>query len=211
MLAVGLLSQQGKFAGALRSVTLLASGCFGRGSWHGILAPLIRSITGCGFPAGAVCSAVGSLIGTAAALWLVEALFYMPRNMPQECARELMSGCLRFIPAGVVQQFLGSLNSQQGLTSCDGSFSYADPKVLANVHVPVLALNGSWDLFCPAVGGRRTVEMFGSTAKRFVCLGPRQGTSKRHYGHFDVISGTHAADEVYPHIIGWLQQHDAPS
>lgn len=210
MLAVGLLSQQGPFAAALRSVTLLASGCFGRGSWHSILAPLITRLTGYGFPAGLVCAAVGSLVGSAAALWFVEALFYMPCNMPQACARKLMTGCFRYIPVGVIRQFLGSLNSKQGLTSCDSSFRYADPEVLSSVQVPVLGLNGSWDLFCPAVGGRQTVQLFGSEAKQFVCLGPQHGTSKRHYGHFDIVSGKHAAEEVYPHIMGWLQQHDAP-
>lgn len=210
MLAVGLQSQRGKLAGALRSITLLASGCFGSGSWHSVLKPVINSITGYGFPAGAVCWAVSLLSGTAAALLPVEALFYWPCNMPKACARQLMAGCFQFIPAGVVQQFMGSLNTEAGLSAVDGSFCYADPQQLALADVPVLAVSGSWDLFCPPAGARQTVELFGGPHKRFVCVGPTYGTGKRHYGHFDVVCGKNAAREVYPHVFDWLEQHDAP-
>lgn len=210
MLAVGLQSQQPKLAAAIRSITMLASGCFGRGSWHGLLKPLINIITGYGFPAGAVCWAVGLLSGTMAALLPIEALFYWPCNMPQAAARQLMSSCFHFIPAGVIQQFMGSLNTEQGLTAADGTFRYADPQRLSSADVPVLGLNGTWDLFCPADGGRRTVELFGSKHKQFVCIGPTHGTGKRHYGHFDIVSGKDAAQEVFPYVFDWLEQHDAP-
>lgn len=141
MLAVGLLSEQGKYVSALRSVTLLASGCFGQGSWHSILAPLITRITKYGFPAGLVCSAIGSLTGTSMSLWPVEVLFYWPSNMPVRCAKRLMTGCFQFIPVGVIQQFLGSLNSRQGLSSCDNSFRYADPQALKSVQVSWLVFS----------------------------------------------------------------------
>lgn len=210
MLAVGLQSQRGKLAGAIRSITMLASGCFGSGSWHSLLKPVINSITRYGFPAGALLWAASLLTGTAAALLPVEVLFYVPCNMPRPCARQLMAGCFNFIPSGVIQQFMGSLNTEQGLTAVDGSFRYADPQQLQHADVPVLALNGSWDLFCPAAGARRTVELFGSKHKQFMCIGPTYGTGKRHYGHFDIVSGKEAAKEVYPHVFSWLEQHDAP-
>lgn len=122
----------------------------------------------------------------------------------------LLLPSLSLIPAGVIQQFMGSLNTEQGLTAVDGSFRYADPQQLQRVDVPVLALNGTWDLFCPPAGGRKTVEMFGSQHKQFVCIGPSCGTGKRHYGHFDLLSGKRASQEVFPYIFDWLEQHDAP-
>eukprot|EP00879_Flechtneria_rotunda_P009761 GHRR01010211.1.p1 GENE.GHRR01010211.1~~GHRR01010211.1.p1 ORF type:complete len:394 (+),score=117.32 GHRR01010211.1:692-1873(+) len=210
MLAVGLLSQQGRLASAIRSITLVASGCFGRGSWHGVLRPLINHITHYGFPAGIICQGIGAFAGGVAALWALEALFYWPSNMTVAAAKRLMSGCFGYIPVGVIKQFMGSLNTEEGLTSYDGKFRYADPQALRAVDVPVLGLNGTWDLFCPATGGRRTVQMFGSSSKQFVCLGPEYGTSKSHYGHFDIVSGKYAAEEVYPYITSWLESHDAP-
>jgi hypothetical protein len=149
MLAVGLLSQQHALAKALRSVTLLASGCFAQGSWHSVLAPLIRVITRFGFPAGAVTALVGALSGTAAALLPLEALFYWPSNTPPAAARKLMSSCFHYIPVGVIRQFISSINSRHGLAAADGSFLYASPQTLALARVPVQALSGSRDLFCP--------------------------------------------------------------
>lgn len=105
---------------------------------------------------------------------------------------------------------MGSLNSEQGLCSQDHSFKYADPEALQHSQVPVQALNGSWDMFCPAAGGRKTVDLIGSKQKRFVCLGPWQRTTRHRYGHFDIMCGHDVHAEVFPYITDWLQQHDAP-
>jgi pimeloyl-ACP methyl ester carboxylesterase len=208
MLAVGLHSQQHPLAGALRSITLLASGCFGAGSWHHALRPLISVLTRCGFPAGVVAATIGALSGTAAALRPLEALFYWPCNTPPAAARKLMSDGFHFIPVGVIRQFMGSLNSRHGLSAADGSFLYANPHTLALARVPIMALSGDWDLFCPASGAQRTLAMFGGDAKRFVCFGPAHGTGRRHYGHFDIVCGKDAGSEVYPHVYAWLAEHD---
>jgi hypothetical protein len=151
---------------------------------------------------------VSKLTGTAAALWFIEALFFWPSNTPTKAAKRLMGECFRFIPVGVIQQFLGSLNTPDGLSAIDNSFKYANPDVLKDVDVPVLGLSGNWDMFCPAAGGRRTVAMFGGSSKQHVCFGPWWGTARRNYGHFDVICGKDAAHEVWPYITNFLEQHD---
>eukprot|EP00878_Enallax_costatus_P007991 GHUV01008358.1.p1 GENE.GHUV01008358.1~~GHUV01008358.1.p1 ORF type:complete len:238 (+),score=53.11 GHUV01008358.1:974-1687(+) len=211
MLAIGLLSQQGKFASGLRSITLVASGCFGAGSWHSVLRPIILPVTAFGFPAGLICSAIGTLSAFTRVLWFmyfIQGLFYCPSNTPVKAARRLMANCFRYIPTGVIQQFLGSLNSKHGLCSLDRKFRYADPQALQQSQVPVLGLNGSWDMFCPAAGGKKTVEMMGSDHKQFVCLGPWQGTASHRYGHFDIMCGYDVHKKVFPYITNWLEQHD---
>jgi hypothetical protein len=161
MLASGLLSRGGRHASALRSITLLASGCFGAGSWHSLLTPLILGVTRAGFPAGIVCAAISVAAAKSALMWPLEALFYWPGNTSRAAAAALMRGCFCYIPPGVITQFLGSLNGATGLTSVDGAAYYADPEVLSRTAVPALGINGSRDLFCPAAGGRRTVSMLG--------------------------------------------------
>eukprot|EP00877_Chromochloris_zofingiensis_P013644 jgi/Chrzof1/8533/Cz03g14190.t1 len=210
MLAVGLFSQQNGLAAAIRSMTLIASGCFGYGSWHSILKPVINSITGLGFPADTVCQLLSLLSATPLALAPLETLFFWRANMHPSHRRKILSRCFSFIPSGVIRQFMVSLNTPQGLTSSDGTFRYADPQALQHVDVPVLGMNGDWDLFCPPAGGLKTVRLFGSTCKRFIFLGPQYGTSKDHYGHFDIVAGKNVQTEVYPHIAAWLSEHDAP-
>lgn len=45
--------------------------------------------------------------------------------------------------------------------------------------------------------------------KKHLIIGPAHG-QQFHYGHFDVIVGKNAQSETWPHIQGWLNEHDAP-
>lgn len=57
-------------------------------------------------------------------------------------------------------------------------------------------------------GGKKTVDLFGGP-KRAVTIGKQQGHRSR-YGHFDVIVGRHAREEVWPHVAAHLEEHDGP-
>lgn len=210
MLAVGATSRGLDWGSALRSVTLLSSGCFGAGSWHSYVGPLVRRITALGFHAGHLVPFATALKGPFRPIaWGVQALFYTHDNVDREVAEKLMSGFLSFIPSGVVAQFMGSLNGPQGMCSSDGSWRYAEPKALSHCTTPVMAINGDRDLFCPAAGGLKTVNMFGGPHRRFLFLGPSYGTAKHHYGHFCTLVGKHAKAEVFPHIEAFISEFDA--
>jgi pimeloyl-ACP methyl ester carboxylesterase len=207
MIACGLISSRSPHAAALASITTLASGCFGAGSWHAWARGLINAITsGWGFPAGGACKLMSMLTGTPLSLACLETLFFWRSNMPVALQRKLLASCFSYIPTGVIQQFMGSLNTPQGITATDGKFRYADPEALSQCTTPIMGLTGDWDLFCPAAGGYKTINAFGSAAKKFVFLGPGYGTTQEHYGHFDVVAGSRVMEEVYPHITQWLQQ-----
>jgi pimeloyl-ACP methyl ester carboxylesterase len=156
MLAVGALTRGLECASALRSVTLLGSGCFGAGSWHAAVAPLLTRVTAAGFFAGHIVPLLARLRGPGAPVaWLTRSLFYVGANVRPEVGRKLLGSFLSFIPSGVVAQFMGSLNSPLGISSSDGTWNYADPKALAHISIPVFGINGDRDLFCPAAGGAR--------------------------------------------------------
>lgn len=56
-----------------------------------------------------------------------------PHASPQpEVGRKLLGSCFRYIPRGLVTQFMDSMNSEAGLTTVDGAFHYCDPKVGLN-------------------------------------------------------------------------------
>jgi len=208
MLATGALSLGGYLSRHIRSLTMLGSGCFGTGSWHSLLKPTVSLLCRFGFPGRIAGSFVSALIGTKM-LALVEAAFYWPSNMTPSVAKKLMRSCFRFIPHGLVSQFMESMNTPEGLTTANG-LRYCDPKALRHVHTPVLGVTGDWDLFCPAPGGLRTVQHFGGEHRRFVFLGPAYGTAKTHYAHFDVIMGRNAIEEVWPYVTTFLAEHDKP-
>jgi len=105
MLAVGAISRGLECASALRSVTLLASGCFGAGSWHSFVSPFVKAVTVAGFHAGFFVPALAGLRGLLRPLgWAVQALFYAHDNMDPAVGRKLLGSVLSFIPSGVVAQ-----------------------------------------------------------------------------------------------------------
>lgn len=263
MLGCGLLSHPSlrrRFAGRVRSLTLLGSGCFGAGSWHHRGQAFVRALTHfSGFPAGLAgrgIAAVNLALAGKAGLRSAEGLFFWPSNVEPGVGRALLRDCFSWMPPTLVGHFLTSLADEAGLRRAgsrreeaaaaveaaaaassqavgggdDGGqrasalardaadrsdeerrfLLYADPTALEAAAVPVFALNGDRDLFCPAAGALRTVRLFrGSKAcRRFFCVGRSRGNARDHYGHFDIICGRHAAEEAWPHVARWLDEHD---
>ena len=89
MLATGALSLQGYLSRHIRSVTMLGSGCYGAGSFHSYVKPLLLALCLYGFPGGLAGGLVGKLIGTWASvpLWPIETLFYWTGNTEVRAAR----------------------------------------------------------------------------------------------------------------------------
>ena len=78
----------------------------------------------------------------------------------------------------------------------------------------MLALAGDRDAQCPPAAARETLEALGSTKRKLVVAGPESGMAD-HYGHFDLLIGRRAPQEVFPLIHEWLEGsesvHDVPS
>ncbi|GBF91868.1 hypothetical protein Rsub_04973 [Raphidocelis subcapitata] len=208
MLGCGLLSQgdSSRYSESLRSLVMYGSGCFGDGSWHSLLKRIVLPVTALGFPADLACQGLSLLTDKPAALSVFETLFYWFPNVDKPVRKRLLQSCFNYIPTTLTGQFLDSHDGPDGLTNVRHTFKYADPEVLADTAVPVLAINGDWDLFCPAPGGKKTADLFGGP-KKALCIGTKHGHSS-HYGHFDVVVGKRAREEVWPHVLAHLEEND---
>jgi pimeloyl-ACP methyl ester carboxylesterase len=102
---------------------------------------------------------------------------------------------------------LASAMREGGLTSADGRTSYRAG--LAQARVPVLAIGGDRDAQAPPDAVTSTLSALGSPHKAVRIFGPEHGHAD-HYGHFDLLIGRRARDEVYPHIDAWLDDADDP-
>ena len=92
MLAVGAMSQQGYLSRRVRSITMMASGCYGAGSWHSVLKPIVLLLSVCGFPGKQAGSLMGALAGTRALALLEGALYWRSNIQVRSCRQH---GCLR--------------------------------------------------------------------------------------------------------------------
>lgn len=130
---------------------------------------------------------------------------YWPPNLEPRLARRLFAAGMTSISAPLLGQLATAFDSG-GLRSRDGSIRYLD--ALRGATTPVLTLAGDEDRQCPLDAAQGTLDALGSTDKKLLFFGPKQGHAE-HYGHFDLVIGRHAPEETWPAIDAWLDAHDA--
>jgi hypothetical protein len=110
------------------------------------------------------------------------------------------------LSAGVLEQ-LATIFDEGGLRSAESGAPYKEQ--LAAVRTPLLLVAGDQDRQCPPDAARTTFNALDPARCRLLLLGPEHGVAA-HYGHFDLIIGRSAPEDVYPHLLGWLERCDRP-
>ncbi len=75
---------------------------------------------------------------------------------------------------------------------------------LGRITVPSLFLAGPRDVLSPPDAVKDTHDAVGASVKQFVLCSRAQGM-RVNYGHFDLVVGREAANEVFPVVSGWLE------
>ncbi|RYZ40289.1 MAG: alpha/beta fold hydrolase [Myxococcaceae bacterium] len=111
-------------------------------------------------------------------------------------------------PAGVMRQFTDWAPTG-AFRSADGATDYW--KALGQVTLPVFAGVGAADVFHASPRrARKLVKHLGSARKELVVLGRELGLSWD-AGHFDVVRGERARQEVLPRVWSWMRQVSPPA
>ncbi|MBI5511913.1 MAG: alpha/beta fold hydrolase [Deltaproteobacteria bacterium] len=132
---------------------------------------------------------------------LAEAFSYWPENLEPAMARRLHAIGFHAIPTSLLMSLAGVLGDA-GLALDDGT------KVrehLGSYRIPTLVLGGSRDLQAPAAAVAHLASVLGGKPELRI-FGREHGDSEE-YGHFDLIVGKHAPQEVWPAISAWLEGH----
>ncbi|KAG2428704.1 hypothetical protein HXX76_011409 [Chlamydomonas incerta] len=212
MVLTRLLALGGEAAAGVASATVVASGCFLKGSWWQMLEStmwLARYLWI--VPAGSTLRAYSPLALGRAGLPLLDELYFWPPNTDPALARAVLARNFSAISSGVILQ-IKSAFGPAGLLTADRKEAYADPARLSRVETPVLFVCGDRDRMCPPQGAAATAAMFrGARCRRYVELGPGApppGHTRTHYGHFDILMGRNAEEEVFPLLSDWLDEQD---
>jgi pimeloyl-ACP methyl ester carboxylesterase len=78
---------------------------------------------------------------------------------------------------------------------------------LSRITVPSLFLAGPRDALCSPDAVKDTHDAIGATDKRFVLCSRAQGM-RVNYGHFDLVVGREAKEELFPIVSDWLASVD---
>ena len=111
-------------------------------------------------------------------------------------------------PAGVMRQF-SDWAPTGAFRSADGTTDYWT--ALRHVQLPVLAGVGAADVFHASPRrARKLFDSLGSSSKEFVTFGRAHGCSKD-FGHFDLVRGEQACEEVLPRVMEWMRRMAMPT
>jgi pimeloyl-ACP methyl ester carboxylesterase len=132
----------------------------------------------------------------------IEEIFYNPENMDDEVKGQLLDEALAMIHPGVFDHILLMIKRGEALSSRE-DFRYREH--LDKIQVPVLLIGGEADPLAPPKALRAIERGLGSADRTLKIFGggPRKATT---YGHFDLVLGRGAKDEIFPVIGQWLKQ-----
>lgn len=125
-------------------------------------------------------------------------VFYDPDNVEQEVREKVLADAFISINPGVLDHLLLIIERRE-FVSHDGGFNYR--RHLARARVPALLIGGEKDPLAPAAALKDVQQALGSRDKTVRVFGSKSGG----YGHFDLIVGKRAKEEIFSVIAGWLK------
>jgi pimeloyl-ACP methyl ester carboxylesterase len=115
--------------------------------------------------------------------------------------RQIMAAAFSDVPAGVLHQFNRWVRDDS-FNSEDGAVDYRER--MSAIRAPALVIAGQGDRLALPPCVKDGYERLGSPEKRFVEMGAEHG-SHDDYDHLDLIMGRRAHEEVFPHVLAWLE------
>lgn len=134
----------------------------------------------------------------------VGAVLANPKNLSPAHMRALAHRALANPSSRLIQQVAGWYGGESGFSRTDGLLDYYSK--LGRIRAPMLMVAGAEDKLTPLADLRFVYDAISSEDKEFLVCGREQGFSSD-YGHIDLILGTRAQEEVYPHMLRWIEDH----
>jgi pimeloyl-ACP methyl ester carboxylesterase len=146
---------------------------------------------------------VASSFAGRAGVYLADTLMYNRDNISDEAIQQIYFNVMEDVPPGVLEQQMEAINTGHYL-SADGQFDYAEH--LTRIDAPMLLMVGKLDNLCPPESSRYIYRNVTSSAIDFY-EAATVNNYRANYGHFDLVLGKPAPDEIYPRLTAWLRRH----
>lgn len=130
-------------------------------------------------------------------------LFGNPKNLSTRDLQRLVVVTPTDLPPSLIIQF-GDWYAGRGFTDRYRSVDFY--RSMHRIDVPSLIIAGTLDSLTPPEDMRYVFDNIGAEDKRFIAFGKDSGCQEE-YGHIDLVLGRHAAEEVFPHVLDWLDTH----
>jgi len=136
----------------------------------------------------------------------IERFNFWPTNVEPEVVRRIHANAFGWIPTRLMLS-LASVFEEGGLCSRDGTVRYLQR--LSAVEQPMALFAGSGDVQCPVEAVEQTARAAGDGRIHVERFGTAYGHVDE-YGHFDLLVGKRAPEEVWPRLQAWLSPVERP-
>lgn len=131
--------------------------------------------------------------------------FYPPNTDPV-AARKVVALASQLVTSNAIWlnfgRFLGS-----GLFAPENGKPYLE--ILPKSNVPMFIVGGTKDLMAPPDSVIAACQAAEHSAERKCRIFGKEAGCVEDYGHMDLLMGVRAEEEVFPHLLNWLNDHDA--
>ena len=130
-----------------------------------------------------------------------------PQNLEPHVRRQALANLPANIAGGLMAQIARWVIQGRIAPTLDGPDYDFTEEGLGRVDTPALLMAGTRDRLVPAASVEYAFNAIGSSDKKLVVVGP-DDQDVYGYGHGDIALGDRAGEEVYPHVVAWLEGHD---
>ena len=162
-------------------------------------APLKRLVTLLPRTPHAALAPVAAPLVALSAPWTAR-LVLNPENMRRKDISRLVGLAIENIPTTLIKQ-LWDWYDNAAMPNHYGFLSYTEK--LERITTPLYVIAGTDDRLTPPEDCRIVYEQASSEDKKFDSFGKDMGC-RHDYGHIDLVLGRYAREEVWPHILAWL-------
>ncbi len=130
-------------------------------------------------------------------------VFGNPKNLRTTDLAKLAWLVPQDLPPTLLAQFL-DWYAQRGFAD-----DYQDVEYFRELHritTPTLVVAGSDDRLSPPKDMEHVYRTLSSDEKKLMVFGKATGC-RHEYGHIDLVLGAHAPEEVFPHVLSWIDAH----
>ncbi len=135
-------------------------------------------------------------------MYRVDTLLANAENLDPKAAARMYRAVVSPLSSGEITQF--ALARDGEFLSADGTIAWRER--LGDVRVPMLFVAGRADRVANPDRVWSYYEAVGSPDKSFVVLSRANGHHGE-YGHLDLGVGDHAAEDLFPLVVDWLDDH----
>lgn len=128
-----------------------------------------------------------------------------PSNIEAKVVRNIYTRVMTNVPVSLLRS-LATTFEPEGLRSRDGRIRFVERA--SRYPWPLLLFAGSADRQAPPLSVEHTAHLFAQQTVGPVYFGRAHGHADD-YGHYDIVLGRRAPEEVWPRIVDWLRVQSA--